>query len=77
VNDEIDAIQHIGSIQRLDMVISRNYPYCSEEQVIQVREKVIEYVIRSFYEGYDLAFIKREGDQAILRILRLIEEENI
>lgn len=76
MSNDSHAIQHIGSLQKLDEVIQHKYPYCTPDQVVTLRERVLEYVMRSFSNGYDLAFIKREGDQAILKILRLVEEES-
>ncbi len=68
--DSDDAIQDIE-----DAIRSR-YPDVTPAQARNLRDKVLGYVGDGFHEGFDLAMIKRQGNQTILRVLKLIEEDD-
>ncbi len=52
------------------------YPEVDDAQAEQLRGKVLNYVGNGLAEGYDLALIKRGGAKTILKVLKLIREDD-
>jgi hypothetical protein len=64
------------AVQDIDKAIRSRYPDVTPAEVRNLRNKVLGYVGNGFNEGFDLAMIKRQGNQTILRVLKLIEEDD-
>lgn len=62
------------NVQLIETAIYSRYPYLNPSQAHEMRDKVLGYVAQSFSEGFDMAFIKNENGQAIINILKLVEE---
>ena len=63
------------AVDALDQAISLRYPDASNGQVEVFRNGVIDYIAENLAQGYDIALVKREEDQTVLRILKFIEED--
>ena len=64
------------ALARLLSAIRRKYPNVSESQAEHLQGKVISYVSDGLADGYDLALIKRQDDRTVLKVLKLMEEED-
>ncbi|HEY3291123.1 MAG TPA: hypothetical protein VGK87_13415 [Anaerolineae bacterium] len=65
-----------NALSGLFSVIRKKYPNVSDEQVEHLQNKVINYVSDGLNDGYDLALIKRKDGKTVLKILKLMEEED-
>jgi hypothetical protein len=63
-------------IRRLDKTIGNLYPDCSARQVAEIRNNIINYVSQGLADGYDLALIKNNDTKKILKVLKIVQEEN-
>lgn len=76
---DIISIQKTSSqsaLSGLFSVIKKKYPTVPDEQVEHLQNKVITYVSEGLADGYDLALIKRKDGKTVLKVLRLMEEED-
>jgi hypothetical protein len=64
------------AISRIDDAIRSRYPEVDDAQAMHLRGKVLNYVGSGLQEGYDLAMIKRNGARTILKVLKLIKEDD-
>jgi hypothetical protein len=64
------------ALSKIDDAIRTRYPDCGDGQAENIRGKVLNYVGDGLSDGYDVAMIKRSGLRTILRILKLVEEED-
>ena len=64
------------AISRIDDAIRSRYPEVDDAQAEHLRGKVLNYVGNGLAEGYDLALIKRNGAKSILKVLKLIKEDD-
>ena len=64
------------AISRIDSAIRSRYPEVNDYQTERLRGKVLNYVGDGLSEGYDVAMIKRNGTKSILKVLKLIREDN-
>jgi hypothetical protein len=48
----------------------------NDYQTERLRGKVLNYVGDGLSEGYDVAMVKRNGTKSILKVLKLIREDN-
>jgi hypothetical protein len=64
------------AISRIDEAIHSRYPDANDSQTERLRGKVLNYVGDGMSEGYDVAMIKRNGAKSILKVLKLIREDN-
>ncbi len=64
------------AISKIDAAIRSRYPEVDDIQAEQLRGKVLNYVGSGLAEGYDLALIKRSGARTILKVLKLIKEDD-
>jgi hypothetical protein len=64
------------AISRIDSALRSRYPDVNDSQTERLRGKVLNYVGDGLTEGYDVAMIKRNGTKSILKVLKLIREDN-
>jgi hypothetical protein len=65
-----------GALTGLFNAIRKKYPAVSDVQAEHLQNKVISYVSDGLADGYDLALIKRKDDKTILKVLKLMEEDD-
>jgi hypothetical protein len=65
-----------NALSRLLSVLRKKYPDVSESQAEHLQGKVLNYVSDGLSDGYDLALIKRKDDRTVLKVLKLMEEED-
>jgi len=65
-----------GALSGLFNAIRKKYPSVSDAQAEHLQNKVITYVSDGLSDGYDLALIKRKDDRTILKVLKLMEEDD-
>lgn len=65
----------LAKINALDRTISLRYPDATRDQIVVFRDRVMDYISRNLEQGFDIAHVKREGDQTVIRILKFIEED--
>ena len=64
------------TIRDIEDAIRSRYPDVTPAQARTLRNKVLGYVGNGLHEGFDVAMIKRQDNQTILRVLKLIEEDD-
>jgi hypothetical protein len=64
------------ALSKIDDAIRSRYPDCTEGQAENIRGKVLNYVGNGLSDGYDVALIKRTGLHTILRVLKLVAEDD-
>ncbi len=64
------------AIAKIDEAIRQRYPEVDDAQAEHLRGKVLNYVGNGLAEGYDIAMIKRSGAKTILKVLKLIKEDD-
>lgn len=64
------------AISRIDSALRSRYPDVNDSQAERLRGKVLNYVGDGLADGYDVAMIKRNGTKSILKVLKLIREDN-
>ena len=63
-------------LSKIDEAIRSRYPDCTPDEAENIRGKVINYVGNGLSDGYDVALIKRSGLHTLLRVLKLVEEDD-
>lgn len=64
------------AVEKIDHAIRARFPDVTPAQARNLRNKVLNYVGDGMHDGYDLAMIKRQGDQTVLRVLKMVVEND-
>ena len=65
-----------SAITNLVNAIRKKYPNVSDAQAEHMQNKVISYVATGLDDGYDLALIGRKNGKTVLKVLKLVEEDD-
>lgn len=68
-----NKIQQSEQLAGLEEAISIRYPDCTPDQIIEIRNYLISYITECINDDYEIAFLKNDGEDSILKVLRLIE----
>lgn len=72
----LPSTQTQSALAGLFNAIRKKYPTVSDAQAEHLQGKVIHYVSDGLANGYDLALIKRKDGKTVLKVLKLMEEED-
>lgn len=58
----------------LDAAIKSVFPTKTSQEIREIRSKVIEYISKGLVDGFDIALIKQQDGNTILKVLKLVEK---
>lgn len=70
-------LEVVSNEDKLTASLEKRYPSYTKEQILEIHKKLLSYISENIQDGYDLAIVKQDDDELILKVLRLVDEESI
>jgi hypothetical protein len=64
-------------LDNLDIALSRNLPSLGKREVVELRTKLLDHMVKGLADGYDIALIKDDeiSDEIKIKVLSFIEKK--